>query len=244
MLRCTYLRSMLPQCRPACMHASCQSQPLGTCRDRKLFVLDTATGNIVTTATLECDKRCSAMAWGPQQPGAAAYTLATAADSDVSLWTIDPYKGWMRADRVAPGNVRRQISALAFSADGQWLFAGQWSQCRLPLSDAPPMHQRATYPAPSVWKLCSCRALSAAGTASGDVVSINVQRMVVQTLHPVCTGAVGALLLGPGGQLLVGGADGSITHYSFPVSSTYTACMAALFCTAWSLCVVLAPTPV
>jgi hypothetical protein len=69
---------------------------------------------------------------------------------------------------------------------------------------------------------------TAAGTASGDVVSVNVQRQAVQALHPICSGAVGALLLAPSGNLLVGSADGSILQYNFPVCASKLPCTAAI----------------
>ncbi len=176
---------------------------------------------MVTTAALELGRRCSALAWAPRAPdGSSTYLLATASESDVTLWAVDPYGGRMRGDRVAPGNVRRQISALAFSADGQWLFAGDCCRpCRL-------LAGRCWWRLRSYWvgkggerdqpiqAVCPVRT----GTASGDVVTVNVQRKTVQTLHPVGGGALGALLLAADGRLVVGGADGSITLYSFPVS--------------------------
>ena len=62
-------------------------------------------------------------------------------DTDVYIWSVDPFKGWVNAEKVTCGNVRKVITCLAFSAAGDWLYAG---------------------------------------TASGDVITINVQRRAMQ----------------------------------------------------------------
>jgi hypothetical protein len=99
------------------------------CSTSRLFVLDTATGKVVAAGMLEPGRACSALAWAPQDSGGgqgpAGYTLATAADTNITLWAVNPYGGCMKGTRVVPGSVRRQITCLAFSADGQWLFAGR-----------------------------------------------------------------------------------------------------------------------
>jgi hypothetical protein len=91
-------------------------------------VLDTVTGKVVAAGALETGKACSALAWAPQADtgpqGPAGYRLASAADTDITLWSVDPYGGCMLGAKVVAGNVRRQVTCLAFSADGQWLFAG------------------------------------------------------------------------------------------------------------------------
>ena len=84
-------------------------------------MLDSRTGCIVASSTTE-RKRPTALAWSPG-PGP-AYTFASSADMDITIWTVDPFKGWVRGEKVAPGSLRRVASCLAFSADGQWLFAG------------------------------------------------------------------------------------------------------------------------
>jgi len=53
-----------------------------------------------------------------------------------------------------------------------------------------------------------------AGTASGDVVTINVARRTMQLVHPACSAGVGAVKLTPSGRLLVGGGSGSLTLFS------------------------------
>jgi hypothetical protein len=62
-------------------------------------------------------------------------------DTDVYIWSVDPFKGWVNSEKVTSGNVRKVITCLAFSAGGDWLYAG---------------------------------------TASGDVITINVQRCAMQ----------------------------------------------------------------
>ncbi|KAG1653857.1 hypothetical protein FOA52_007561 [Chlamydomonas sp. UWO 241] len=53
-----------------------------------------------------------------------------------------------------------------------------------------------------------------AGTATGDIVTINVLRRAMQMSHPACGGGVGAMCLTPSGRLLVGGGDGALTLFT------------------------------
>lgn len=71
------------------------------CRDQKLFVLDTATNKIVTKAVMEFRKRVTASAWAP--PKGNVYEFATATDSEVTLWNLDPYTGMLSQRKVVTG---------------------------------------------------------------------------------------------------------------------------------------------
>ncbi|KAF6264277.1 flagellar associated protein [Scenedesmus sp. NREL 46B-D3] len=145
------------------------------CRERRLFVLDTATGKIVSNTTLLEPKRTKALAWSPVS--GPCYTFATAADYDIYVYSLDPFKGWVGCEKVTTGTVRRTITCLCFSADGSWLFAG---------------------------------------TASGDVLTINVARRAVQLMHTVASGGIGAVLLSADGKVLAGAADGSLCLLDLP----------------------------
>lgn len=59
-----------------------------------------------------------------------------------------------------------------------------------------------------------------AGTASGDVVTINAPRRAVQLVHPVASGGVGWTGLSPAlpGRLLVAAGDGAICAFDHSVS--------------------------
>ncbi|KAI8474579.1 MAG: flagellar associated protein [Monoraphidium minutum] len=137
---------------------------IGCEAERRVFVLDTATGKIVAKSKLPEDlPRVSALAWSPAR--GMVYEFATAAGHMVYLWTVDPFK----ARRLV-------ISTLTYSADGAWLFAG---------------------------------------TESGDVITINVARRAMQLMHPVANGGVGFTGLAPGGKLLVGAGDGTLSLFDF-----------------------------
>lgn len=69
-----------------------------------------------------------------------------AAELDVWLFAVDPYKGLATPCKVVTGSVRKPLTSLCFAADGAWLFAG---------------------------------------TAAGEVLTVNVARRAVQ----VCRGA-------------------------------------------------------
>ncbi|KAF8060525.1 CFAP52 [Scenedesmus sp. PABB004] len=181
---------------------------VGNERERRVFVLDTATGKIVSNTTLlepKARRRTRALAWSPAC--GPCYVFASAADMDLYLYTLDPFKGWVNCEKVVTGSVRKAVHALCFSADGAWLFAG---------------------------------------TASGDVLSINVARRAVQVrqgapaaaarrrrttprdaeraalrvrgrsqvMHQVASAGVSALLLAPDGRrLLVGALDSSLSLF-------------------------------
>eukprot|EP00775_Hariotina_reticulata_P008043 gene8043-8238_t len=151
---------------------------VGNERERRVFVLDTATGKIVSNTTLLEPKRTKALAWSPVSTP--CYTFATAADMDIYIYVLDAFKGMISCDKVTTGSVRRGISCLQFSADGAWLFAG---------------------------------------TASGDVLTVNVARRAVQLLHPVASAGVGAIMLSTDGKVLVGALDGTLSLFNFQQAS-------------------------
>ncbi|WIA35292.1 hypothetical protein OEZ86_003749 [Tetradesmus obliquus] len=155
---------------------------VGNERERRLFVLDTATGKIVSNTTLLEPKRTKALAWSPAS--GPCYTFATAADYDIYIYSLDPFKGWVGCEKVTNGTVRRAITCLCFSQDGNWLFAG---------------------------------------TASGDVLTVNVARRAVQLMHTLASGGIGAVMLSADGKVLAGAADGTLCLLDLPNGSAVSA---------------------
>ncbi|GMH32361.1 hypothetical protein BSKO_00195 [Bryopsis sp. KO-2023] len=94
---------------------------VGNARDHKIFFLDTSTGKVVVGTGFR-QENPTALAWSPVV--SEIYTAAAAFDTEVCMWTINPQKGTVVASSVVKGSVRRSITCLVFSADGQWLFAG------------------------------------------------------------------------------------------------------------------------
>jgi WD40 repeat protein len=99
-----------------------------THRDRRLFVIDTATGNIVSKGVLDphhYSKTVTASAFA--QSSGDLYTFATALTSELIIWTLDPFTGLLSPRAVTAGSVRRTYTCLVFSPDSQWLYAGTTS---------------------------------------------------------------------------------------------------------------------
>lgn len=94
---------------------------IGNERDRKLFLMDTMTGKIVTSTTIEA-KRTTAVAWAPVQ--GPAYMFASSADQDIIIWSIEPHSGLLSGQKINIGSVRRTYTSMVFSANGEWLYAG------------------------------------------------------------------------------------------------------------------------
>jgi len=63
---------------------------IGCETEQRVFLLDTATGKIVTSCKLPEPQRVTALAWAPAS--GACYEFATAAAHRVNIWTVDPYK--------------------------------------------------------------------------------------------------------------------------------------------------------
>lgn len=59
---------------------------------------------------LGCLQRTAAVAWSPVIQGGQynSYSFATAADIELLLWAVDPYRGTTAMERVTPGSVRRR----------------------------------------------------------------------------------------------------------------------------------------
>uniref|UniRef100_A0A7R9VRB2 Anaphase-promoting complex subunit 4 WD40 domain-containing protein n=1 Tax=Chlamydomonas euryale TaxID=1486919 RepID=A0A7R9VRB2_9CHLO len=94
-------------------------------KDQKLFVLDAATGKIVTKQPLPYvpGKRVTCAAWGVTQGVAYSFAVGTS-DGDVLLYSLQPVQGMAGCVKVTSGSLRRSFTCLTYSADGQWLYAG------------------------------------------------------------------------------------------------------------------------
>ena len=57
-----------------------------------------------------------------------SYTFAVGTvDGDIHIFSMDPFSGLCAGDKVTSGSLRRSFTCMAFSADGQWLYAGTTS---------------------------------------------------------------------------------------------------------------------
>jgi len=104
---------------------------VGNEKDRKVVVWDLHTGCIVVCKTnLKSAQLCAC--WGGRKKDAkrretTQYQLATGGPGHLTYWTLDPMAGTMVADDCSLGNQVRTYCALAFSTDGDYVFAGSTS---------------------------------------------------------------------------------------------------------------------
>lgn len=98
--------------------------------DKKMVVYDMHTGCIV--AKHSGLKHTTCACWGGRKRDnkrrqTTAYQLAMGGDAQLTFWELDPMEGRLTAAECTLGNQVRNFSALAFSADEEYLFAGSTS---------------------------------------------------------------------------------------------------------------------
>ncbi|CAM9354076.1 unnamed protein product, partial [Ectocarpus sp. 4 AP-2014] len=101
----------------------------GVPEDRKILIWDMSNGCIVSIVQHDPAPTTIA-AWGGmvrdiKRRATRNYMLATAGNKKIVLWSLDPYSGDITANRVvceARGSLVRDVTALAFSEDGETLW--------------------------------------------------------------------------------------------------------------------------
>ena len=99
--------------------------------DKKMLVWDMATGMIVAkTGVLKQTPMCAA--WGGRAKNikgreTTSYQFATGGEGQLTYWTLDPHAGTLTPEECTLGNQVRNFTALAFSYDASYLFAGSSS---------------------------------------------------------------------------------------------------------------------
>lgn len=101
---------------------------VGDAVDKKMFVWDLQTGNIVGTAAVNPDPT-RRIVWGGRvkdikRRPTSDYLLATAGDAFIRLWVLSPSTGALTCEKIQMNNLERKYTCLAFSTDGEKLFAG------------------------------------------------------------------------------------------------------------------------
>ena len=103
---------------------------LGIERDRKLIVWDLATGGIVTSMRNASfrDIKFGGMVKNVKRRDTQHYQLAAVGDSGAaSLFDLDPFEGTLTEMKLNAGSTRRSYTALEFSKDREYLYAGSTS---------------------------------------------------------------------------------------------------------------------
>lgn len=99
--------------------------------DKKMVVWDMLTGCIVAkTGTLKQMPQCAC--WGGRARDTkgretTSFQLATGGEGQLTYWILDPQAGSLTAEECTLGNQVRNFTALAFSEDATYLFAGSSS---------------------------------------------------------------------------------------------------------------------
>jgi len=98
--------------------------------DKRMFIWDLRTGNIVTS-TFASPSKTTCVTWGRfvkdiKRRETSIYQLATAGEKGVVLWSLDPYSGECEQSKVQQQQTR-DFTCLRFSADCNTLFGGTTS---------------------------------------------------------------------------------------------------------------------
>ena len=101
---------------------------IGDLQDHKMFFWDMSTGYIVTSVPAHPNP-LHAVAWGGfvkdiKKRDTSNYLLATCGSKSVLLWSLNPRTGEITHEKVNMGTFYREFTCLAFSPDGEWLYAG------------------------------------------------------------------------------------------------------------------------
>jgi WD40 repeat protein len=98
--------------------------------DKRMFIWDLRTGNIVTS-TFASPAKTTCVTWGRfvkdiKRRETSSYQLATGGEKGVVLWALDPYTGEVEQSKVQQQQTR-DFTCLRFSTDCNTLFAGTTS---------------------------------------------------------------------------------------------------------------------
>jgi len=161
----------------------------------------------------EHDRRVSALAFSPDD------RVLASAGADSRLFCIDTGSGKIIGHSHLPSDAVTTLTAsplhgpcyyFATGSDadlGLWTldpFKGWLHEDKVALGAVKRHYTTLTFAADGAWLY--------AGTKSGDVVTVNVTRKAIQLVHPLCSIAVGAIVVSSTDprQLLIGGGDVSL----------------------------------
>lgn len=105
-------------------------------KDKKMVVWDMHTGCIVArtppTGPDQLKQAPTCACWGGRHRDikgreTTSYQLATGGEGSLTMWVLDPHAGTLKPEECQLGNQVRNFTALAFSADALYLFAGSSS---------------------------------------------------------------------------------------------------------------------
>ena len=99
--------------------ASCGSK-----EDGKVIVWDCKTGCMVCCNKQVGEGNIAQVAWGFTGK---TYVLATAGESGLTVWNVDPYNGSLLPTQTLEGYLRRDFNSVIFSKRGDAIFAGSTS---------------------------------------------------------------------------------------------------------------------
>eukprot|EP01083_Nonionella_stella_P226586 804550_1 len=104
---------------------------VGTVYDKQMFIWDMTNGYIVSRVkAYPCPAEC--IVWGGRvldikRRPTSAYLLASAGGGEVVEWRMEPRDGSLVSEKYSSGTIKRDFTCLAFSPNGEYLYAGTLS---------------------------------------------------------------------------------------------------------------------